>query len=376
MQITRSIFCGTFSFVNGETRNSEVRRGLQSVLVNFLLSRLLIFVCVFVVAPHIPLPRPEKPNFRPSFSWSEMNQWDGKWYEKIATTGYEYQPDGRPHNITFFPLYPALVWLVMRTGLGFAAAGTIVSNAAFIAALYLLYRRTAEYHGHSAAQWAVAAMAWFPLSLFCFVTYSEAVFLLVTLGFLQVYEKERYWLAAFLAALAAICRVPGITIVPPILIFAYVRRLPWRAYIPAVAACLALTGFLIFQDLRFHDPLAFARTQELWEQMRSSDVLRHIYRPNNFFRVLAWPVVAALLWSARRQLFLLDLLYAGFYLALILYSRRFTSIVRFMYGIVPVFIAAGIWLSKRPRFATAAVMVSAVALSLESVAWAWDHFVG
>jgi len=105
-----------------------------------------------------------------------MNKWDGKWYEKIVTQGYEYQRDGRPHDIAFFPLYPFLTWVLMGTGLGFAAAGTIVSNTAFLGALYLLYQRTAEHYGHQTARWAVAALAWFPLSVFCFVTYAEHYF--------------------------------------------------------------------------------------------------------------------------------------------------------------------------------------------------------
>ena len=359
------------------THMSKLARweGLRWVLGNFLAGRLTVFIVVFLVAPHVFLPRPEKPDFRPSFSWSEMNQWDGKWYEKIATSGYEYQPDGREHDISFFPLYPALVWLVMRTGLGFAPAGIIISNLAFLGALYLLYQRTAEHNSKSAARWAVAAMAWFPISVLCSATYTESLFLLLTLALLQAFEKEHYWMAALLAASVALCRVPGITIAPATVLFAFLRRLPWRAYVPAAAACLALAAFMAFQAVRFNDPLAFAQEQAIWRQLPAADMLLRFYRPNNLLRIAAWPAALVLLWFVRRQLCRLDLLYTAFSLALILYSWRLTSVHRFFLGIASISIAAGIWLSKRPRLAVALVSISAAALCVESVEWAWNHFI-
>jgi Gpi18-like mannosyltransferase len=346
------------------------------VLGNFLASRLIVFIFGFLLAPHVFLPRPEKPNFRPSFSWSEMNQWDGKWYERIATSGYEYQPDGREHDISFFPLYPALVWLVMRTGMEFAPAGIIISNFAFLGALYLLYQRTAEHSSESAARWAVAGMAWFPTSVLCSATYTESLFLLVTLALLQAFEKEHYWVAALLAASVALCRVPGITIAPAIVLFAFLRRLPWRAYVPAAAACLALSGFMVFQALRFHDPLAFVHEQKAWEHLGWFDVLRHFYRPNDFLRIVALPTSGLLLWSVRRKLCQLDLFYSLFSLAIIVAARQLGSVHRFVFAIASMFIAAGIWLSSRQTMATAMVALSGLALSFESVAWAWDHFIG
>jgi Gpi18-like mannosyltransferase len=365
-----------FCPVNGHTREVERAGALKFVLTQGVLSRLLVFISIFLVAPHIPLPRPEKPDFRPSFSWSQMNLWDGKWYEKIVTTGYEYRPDGREHDITFFPLYPGLIWLVMRTGLGFAAAGTIISNTAFFGALFLLYQRTAEHHGNSAAQWAVAAMSWFPLSVLCSATYSESVFLLLTLAFLQAFEKEHYWLATVLAALVGICRVPGITIVPTVLIVAFFKRLPWRAYLPALSACLALGGFMAFQGFRFHDPLAFVHEQANWSQLTVSNILSKFYLPNNLFRILAGPAAVLLIWAVRGKLCRLDLLYAGFSLAIILYTMRLGSVDRYVSGIGSMFVAAGLWLSQRPRLANVAIAISAAALSFESFAWAWDHFLG
>jgi len=349
---------------------------LKWALGNWLVSRLVIFICIFVVAPHIPLPRPEDPGFRPELSWSEMNLLDGKWYEKIVVQGYEYQRDGRPHDIAFFPLYPGLVWALMRTGLGFAAAGTIISNLAFLGALYLLYLRTAEHYGNSAGRLAVAAMAWFPLSVLCSAVYSESVFLLVTLAFLQTFEKGHYWSATVLAAIATFCRVPGIVIVPTVIVLGVADRLPWRAYLPVLSSLLALSSFMWYQAFRFHDPLAFVHVQAAWEHVTLSSVLSRIYHPINVMRISACPAAILLLWSLRRKLCRLDLLYAGFSLALILLSLQLNSIHRYVFGIASVWVALGLWFSEHRRVGITAVVLSAAALPFESVAWAWHHFLG
>jgi hypothetical protein len=264
----------------------------------------------------------------------------------------------------------------MRTGLGFAAAGTIVSNLAFLGALYLLYQRTAEHYGELAARWAVAAMAWFPLSVLCLATYSEAVFLLVTLAFLQAFEKRYYWLAGLLAGLAALSRVPGITIVPTVMVFAFRERLRWRAYLPVLFGSLGLAAFMGYQAVRFQDPLAFVHASLAWEREPLSQVMSRVFHPINLMRILAWPTAVVLFWSLRRKICRLDLAYAAFSLLLILLSRNVNSVHRLVFGIAPVFIAVGLWFSERPRIATVSILVSAVGLFLESVAWAWDHFIG
>jgi len=78
--------------------------------------------------------------------------WDGQWYEQIAEQGY---PDGLPLTDTgrvdynswaFFPLFPAVVRLVMVTGLPFVAAATVVNLLAAAGAVLLL-RQLLAYRG-------------------------------------------------------------------------------------------------------------------------------------------------------------------------------------------------------------------------------------
>jgi hypothetical protein len=72
----------------------------------------------------------------------------------------------------------------------------------------------------------------------------------------------------------------------------------------------------------------------------------------------------------------LDLLYASFSLLLFVCSMQLNSIHRFVFAVASILTAAGLWLSQRPRFAKLAMAASALALSFESLAWAWDHFIG
>ncbi|BAY46803.1 hypothetical protein SAMD00079811_44180 [Scytonema sp. HK-05] len=95
-----------------------------------------------------------------------FSHWDGRWYRKIATVGYDYANDGQQHSIAFFPLFRLIVCRIMMLGLPFEVVGTLVNNLAFLGALLLLYRWAEERYGISAAKWATAVMAWCPFSLF------------------------------------------------------------------------------------------------------------------------------------------------------------------------------------------------------------------
>jgi Gpi18-like mannosyltransferase len=104
---------------------------------------------------------------------------DGGWYAAITAHGYSYAPDGRQHDVAFFPLYPSVVWCFMRLGLSFTAASLFVSGAAFLAALFITFAWVRRRCDVAAARWTIAMLCCCPLSLFCSAAYSDALFLLV-----------------------------------------------------------------------------------------------------------------------------------------------------------------------------------------------------
>ena len=61
-----------------------------------------------------------------------LSMWDGQWYLKIATRGYEYDPHEQS-NVAFFPAFPVLVALLHEaTSLPFHIAGLAVSHGFLI----------------------------------------------------------------------------------------------------------------------------------------------------------------------------------------------------------------------------------------------------
>ena len=83
--------------------------------------------------------------------------WDGAWYGSIAQHGYGYAKIGAQRDIAYFPLYPMLAWVVMRAGIGWPLAGVLVNNAAFLAALFVIYNLTRQHWNVATARWCVGA---------------------------------------------------------------------------------------------------------------------------------------------------------------------------------------------------------------------------
>src|SRR5919199_2906159 len=158
----------------GATDGSQVRlktqkwsEGLIFVIVMWLLSRLVIVVAMQLLAPliHISpvthsgtLPLDFTPDFVPKNSWQLFSHWDGAWYRKIATVGYDYANDGKYHSIAFFPLFPLVSRVVMTLGLPFDVAATLVNNLAFLGALFLLYCWAKERYDINVARWATVVL--------------------------------------------------------------------------------------------------------------------------------------------------------------------------------------------------------------------------
>ena len=135
-----------------------------------------------------------------------LNPWttyDSFYYLAIAEVGYQ--------NLTapFFPLYPLLLKLGGNSQTGMAIAGIVISNLAFAAALYFLYRLTEMDYGREAATAAVWLLAFFPTAAFFSAVYTESTFLLLLLLCFYSARKHQWMLAGLAGALASLSRNPG-----------------------------------------------------------------------------------------------------------------------------------------------------------------------
>jgi hypothetical protein len=138
-------------------------------------------------------------------------RWDSVWYLTIARDGYTPGP-----SPAFFPLYPLLVAAVGSVGPGLLAGGVLVSVAAMLVALRLLWRLTDLELGAAApgvADLAVLVVALGPMAFFFSAVYSESVFLALTLGAFLCGRQERWAWAGLLGGLAAATRSSGLLVV-------------------------------------------------------------------------------------------------------------------------------------------------------------------
>lgn len=194
--------------------------------------------------------------------------WDGEWYRRIAVDGYTNLPvDGTQQRDTaFFPLYPLAVRLAAAVVGDVDLAGILVSNAALLAALIVLYRLARRHVEPGAARLTLWLLALFPFSYFLSAEYSESLFLLTVVGAFDQGERGRWWAAALAGALAGLTRVTGLLIVPGLLVLYLeqrrfgLRRVGWEAmWIPA--AWLGPLLHAAFLQVRFGEALLFIRSQ-------------------------------------------------------------------------------------------------------------------
>jgi len=231
-------------------------KSLIFVLSLWLGSRILIVIAMLLIAPAISSSHPVN-----AWGWEAFARWDGVWYQRIATSGYEYARDHQPHSVAFFPMFPLISKAVMALGLPFAIAGTLVNNLAFLGTLIVVYSWVVQRHGFEVARWTVAYLVWCPLSLYGTVTYTEGLFLLLSTLSLRSFDKGQHIWAAFWGALTTATRIPGVMLIPTFLFLAYKERRSAIAYITAVTTSI---GFLLYSGyctIQLGDPLAFLHTQ-------------------------------------------------------------------------------------------------------------------
>ena len=124
---------------------------------------------------------------------SPLSTWDGAWYIRIARHGYDQQQA----TAAFWPLYPLLLDVGNAlTGIPYAPIGVAFSNVFFLVALICLFRLVKLDYGREVAGRAVWLAALSPLAFFFSTVYTEALFLMLTVGALVLAQGGQWTLAA------------------------------------------------------------------------------------------------------------------------------------------------------------------------------------
>jgi hypothetical protein len=254
-----------------------VRESREPLLV-FAITRGALFLLAYLslaVLPLNPDPGVATPGGGPWRGFPDnlwldgWARWDAGWYRHIATHGYVDEvvgPTGQ-RNLAFYPLYPSTMRLVSLSGLDPLAAGILVSNLAFLAALLLLHRMARARFGADAAWRCIVLLSVFPFSFYFSAVYSESVFLLLAVGSLYLGHQGRWAAASVCALLCGATRAPGLALAPALGLL-YLERIGFdrRRVRPDVLWLgLSVLGpflFYTYLHVQFGDPwLAFKATR-------------------------------------------------------------------------------------------------------------------
>jgi hypothetical protein len=283
-----------------------------------------------------------------------LGSWDGVWYGRIAQHGYLLIP-GTQSNPAFFPLFPILLrGLKDAFGLPYTAGGALVANLSLLVALpafYELSRRVLR--DDVLARRAACFMAVTPMGFVFSMSYPESLAVALSCLALLSAFRDRWLLAAALAASAVLARPEAMILVIPLAATAWAHRSTLdpvargRALAAILAAPAAVATYPLYLQWSLHDAGAWGQAQTHWG--RAFDIagpwraLRNLPRNIDAQPVLGRDAVflvlyaALLLIAARRGVSRAWIISGVLVLALPLFSGSLESEARFGLLALPVY---------------------------------------
>ncbi len=147
-----------------------------------------------------------------------------------------------------------------------------MSNATLLGTLLIIYRLIVDAVGDHAAQRTLLYLCIFPTAFSFFVSYNEALYLLLVTGTFLAIQRQNWWLAGLVGLLATLTRLDGIFLVIPYLYELWMQRISPGSYfrallytlLPVILIPLGTTIYAIYCWQAFGDPLAFVKTSGAW----------------------------------------------------------------------------------------------------------------
>jgi hypothetical protein len=395
-----------------DTERGRILRGLRYCFMVFLCVRVGLSVLALLAVALLPhpsaigeaagIPQPVNvpgwlaPTISPGWQnlFTAWERFDALWFLRIATAGYT-EGDG---SAAFFPLYPMLIRIASPVLGGHPlAAGILISNAAFLGALIVLYFLTASEFDEPVARRTILYLAIFPTAYFFLAPYSESLFLLLVVTSLWAARRRKWAVAGVAGALAAATRNVGVLLILPLALEAVLQhrergdrlatRLLWSA-----AVAVGTIAYLVFWQGFGGDALAPVHQQTTWQREATFPLATAVSGTREAFRwigiypggyhLLDWlivvPAVAAAVWATMRT----RLPFAAYAwasllapLSLVFAPRPFMSFPRFLLAVFPLFWATAVWAGRRAGVHETVVAVSASGLGLMTVLFVNWYFV-
>lgn len=245
------------------------RAPTRDIIWLFITTRLLLVMVTYFGYVLLTVPKGANTQVDIVALFTSWNHWDAINYVRIAQYGYQLRFD-----VAFFPLFPLLIALCAHLlgSWSYLAVGTLLSNAALLGAMFVLYQLAIDIGGEQVARRTLLYLCIFPTALFFFAPYNESLFLFLTSGSFLAMRRQHWWLAGLLGLFASMTRSAGILLVIPYIIELWLSRESIAAtrqhmFLRLLPILLIPAGTLIYSIYCWHisgNPLAFATVQSHW----------------------------------------------------------------------------------------------------------------
>jgi hypothetical protein len=247
------------------------RAPIRDILWLFFLTRIALLIITYVGYILLTAPKYSSTPVDINALLSVWNHWDAANFVRIAQFGYQTRFD-----VAFFPLFPLLIHILAFPlsfwGGSYLLMGTLISNAALLGTMLLLYQLAVEIVGEDAARRSLLYLVIFPTAFYFFAAYNETLFLLFCLGSFLAMRRQHWWLAGLLGLLASATRSAGLLLVIPYLIEVWVTRESiaalrqniFRRILPVVLIPIGTVAYALYCWHLSGDPIAFAAVQSHW----------------------------------------------------------------------------------------------------------------
>jgi len=237
---------------------------MQEIVWLFIATRLLLIFITYI--SYILFTAPSYSN-TPVNAFALLTSWKHQEvtsYLQIAQYGYRTFAD-----LSFFPLFPWLIAAISHFlgSWSYLLVGTLISNVALLGTLLIIYHLIVDALGDDTAQRALLYLCIFPTAFSFFVSYNEALYLLLVTGTFLGIQRQIWWLAGFVGLLAALTRFDGIFLVIPYLYESLTQRAYASSYLrtllytflPVILIPLGTIIYGVYCWQAFGDPLAFVK---------------------------------------------------------------------------------------------------------------------
>lgn len=218
--------------------NKLFKRWRWIILITITI-RLSLFVISIYINPHTDIIQ-------------DWVRWDGPHYIDIAKNWYQTQAD--PLNfIVFYPLYPLLIKLLAFVVSDYYLSSLIISWLFSFTASILLFELTLLDFSKRTSLLSVWFLNIFPTSFFLQASYTESLFLTVSLASIYLFRKKAFIESGAFGAFATFTRINGLLLLPFFLTEQFLENLKSKKIFLIILTCsISLMGFLIYLLINYY----------------------------------------------------------------------------------------------------------------------------